>query len=576
MYTKRRIATAVLTLATFIFAPTARPAADNGTDKKDADAPKADATTKPIATKENESSKDPNSAIEAELQQMRDLLNAQQQRIADLESELHASRTGTTSLAPAAANSEGATAVLAASANPGSAAPAAVPSPEPLPQDLGKRIENIEDRLKNIGPFSFSGDFRLRDEPWFGGPANESQDRNRERFRLRVNALVRLNDDLSGGFSLATGDINDPISTNQTANQYFTRKPFLLDKAFVNYNPHQFKAFSFTGGKMAYPWYSTELVWDKDLNPEGAAQKLEWKSEDWHVLRQFAIVGFEMPFSETAGVNFNYPNANNKSIHQSVVYGGQIQTAWQLASWLRFTADTAFYNWHLADPIALAVSQANSSTPADGLLKLNNTLTNSYQTVTVSYTVPTGTAAAPTGTTTVSSSIVNAQFNSKFALSDTIAQFDIKTHSDAWPIRFLGDYVQNTEACANANNPIFVPTEPTNANVKIATVNGNCNSNQRRGYWLESRFGRAQEKGDWQFAYTRIFSEQEAVISVFDFSDMRQGSNVTQHRVEAFYTPARNVQLGFTGLFGRPLNFGSSNPPENLLKRLQFDLIYKF
>jgi Putative porin len=574
MFTKRWIVAVAMTLMMFILTPAARPAADNGTDKKTADAAKVDGAAAPASAKEKASSKDPNAAIESELQQLRDMLGAQQQRIAELEAELHASHTGAASSAPAA--SEAATAVLVTPANSGSATPAAVPSPEPLPQDLGKRIENVEDRLRNIGPFSFGGDIRLRDEPWFGGPANQSLDRNRERIRLRIYANVKLNNDLSGGVALATGDINDPISTNQTANQYFTRKPFLLDKAFVNYNPHQFKPFTFTAGKFAYPFYTTELTWDKDLNPEGAAQKLEWKSENWHVLRQFAIVGFELPFSETSGVNFNYPNSNNKSIHQSAVYGAQIQTAWQLASWLRFTADTAFYNWHLADPIALAVSQANSSTPANGLLKLNNTLTNSYQTVTVSYTVPTGTAAAPTGTTTVSSSIVNAQFNSKFALSDTIAQFDIKTHSDAWPIRFLGDYVQNTEACANANNPIFVPTEPTNANVKIATVNGTCNSNQRRGYWLESRFGRAQEKGDWQFAYTRIMSEQEAVISVFDFSDMRQGSNVTQHRLEAFYTPVRNVQLGFTGLFGRPLNFGSSNPPENLLKRLQFDLIYKF
>jgi len=37
-----------------------------------------------------------------------------------------------------------------------------------------------------------------------------------------------------------------------------------------------------------------------------------------------------------------------------------------------------------------------------------------------------------------------------------------------------------------------------------------------------------------------------------------------------------NVQLSFTGLFGRPLNFGSSKPPEDYLKRLQFDLIYSF
>jgi hypothetical protein len=131
MFTKRRIATAILTLATFIFAPTARPAADNGTDKKDADAAKSDAATKPNSAKEKESSKDPNSTIEAELQQMRDLLNEQQQRITELETELHASRTGTASPAPTAANSETATAGLATSAV--SASPATIPPTGSLP-----------------------------------------------------------------------------------------------------------------------------------------------------------------------------------------------------------------------------------------------------------------------------------------------------------------------------------------------------------------------------------------------------------------------------------------------------------
>lgn len=103
-----------------------------------------------------------------------------------------------------------------------------------------------------------------------------------------------------------------------------------------------------------------------------------------------------------------------------------------------------------------------------------------------------------------------------------------------------------------------------------------CNSRERRGYWLEARLGRALEQGDWQLAYTRMFIEREAVMGAFNFSDLRQNSNVSQHRVELLYQAHKNVQLGFTGLFGRPLNFGGTTPAENSLKRLQFDVIYKF
>src|SRR6266567_4399926 len=89
---------------------------------------------------------------------------------------------------------------------------------------LGKKVQNLENGLKKVGPFNFSGDFRLRDEPFFGGPSDQSQVRNRERFRLRLNANAKLNDDINGGLTLASGDVNDPISTNQTTNQFYTRK----------------------------------------------------------------------------------------------------------------------------------------------------------------------------------------------------------------------------------------------------------------------------------------------------------------------------------------------------------------
>jgi hypothetical protein len=169
---------------------------------------------------------------------------------------------------------------------------------------------------------------------------------------------------------------------------------------------------------------------------------------------------------------------------------------------------------------------------------------------------------------------VAAKFNSKFALSDTIAQFDITTASARWPIRFLADYIQNTEACANNSALTPIGTPVTGGAFAVATVNGACHANERRANWLEARVGRQAQKGDFQFAYTHMLIEHEALISLFSFSDMYQGANVAQNRVEALYQSNNNVQLVFTGFFGRPI--GSTAPAITLLKRLQFDVVYHF
>jgi hypothetical protein len=543
------------------------------------------------------------SSMESELQALRELLEAQARQLQQQSQELRDQHQKMLELEAALT-----------AANPGLPVEAILPTPPGTPsqqgqtqqlagsqsqqlsgeENLARRIDTLERGLNNFGPFSFAGDLRVRDESYSGGPINDSQDRNRERYRARFYINARLNDDISGGIGLSTGDLNDPITSNQTANQFFTRKPFALDRAFIDYTPHQWKALTLIGGKFAYPWYRTQLTWDDDIYPEGVAEKLEWKSDTWHVLRQFALIGFQLPFAETQNpeairtstqpVNAILPYPNG-SIRQSVVYGGQIQTRWQLGRRVSFLADTAFYNFHNADSIALAnqVAYGNptTSSPVDGLLTLNNTLTDSFQTVTETVTALSTSGSAP-GNITVSKQVIAAKLNSKFALLDSIAQFDIKTWSDRWPIRFLGDYVQNTEACANdPGTAPFIPastltTLEKTATITVATVNGPCDSHARRANWVETRFGRQQNKGDLQFAYTHMLIEREAVISLLDFSDIRQGSDVQQNRVEAFYQANRNVQVGFTGFFGRPLHPAVTTPPERELDRLQFDVIYKF
>jgi hypothetical protein len=531
------------------------------------------------------------SPVEIELQQLRSTIESQADKFTEHTKELEAERTALhdeldrlaaletkLGVSPDSAESSAALAAIDSPAlfavnAPGSAAAARIDAPpqSQLPQDWSNRIGNLEDSMKKFGPFTLSGDMRLRGEPFFGGPADQSLDQDRLRYRLRFNIDAKLNDDFWGGFTLASGDVNDPISTNQNAGGFYTRKPFFIDKAYVTYNPGAFKELTVTGGKFAYPWYNTELTWDKDLNPEGLAQTLAFDLKSTPVLKKIALVGFELPLTQVAQTA-----ATDKSLVESMVYGGQLQTVWRLASWIKFSAYTGFYNYHNADPMALALARAgakNPQTPLSGLLSLqaSNGVQNSVVTTTSTNVVTIGGIAYPTGVT----AITNAQFASKFGLFDSIARFDITTPSPKWPVAIIGDYVQNTEACANAGNIAPAPANTSTVHFTQST-NFACNPHQRRGYWEEAQVGRAQRRGDWQFDYASIYAQREAVVSNFNYSEMRQGSNVTEQRVMALYQAYRNVQLSFTGLFGRPLNYGSTAPPQNLLKRLQFDVLYSF
>jgi Putative porin len=504
----------------------------------------------------------------ADIQALKDALAAQQRQIQALQVQLQSkgqalkesSSAGLAASPPATSKASDSSAAVATNVQDQAA--------DKISQNAGssdERIRNLERQIKGIGPISFSGDVRLRAEPFFGGPSDGSLDRARGRVRARFNATANLGKEFRAGLTLASGDVNDPTTTNQTLTGFYTRKAVALDQAFVEYTPKQFKALTVVGGKFRYPWYNTELTWDKDLNPEGAGETLAFNL-DTPVLKRIAFVGFQLPFAEMAGTS-----ATDKRITQAITYGGQLQTSWRLAPRVTLSAYSGYYDFRGSDSIALALARASSKnpqTPFTGLLPLasGNPVQDSTYTTTASTIITIGKTAYPTGVT----SITNAQFASKFGLFDNIARFDIDTGHPRLPLSFLGDYVQNTAACGNMAQIVGTPSNTSTQTFK-QSVNAPCNSHQRRGYWAEATAGRLQKKGDLQLGYARIYIEREAVLGNFNYSDIRQGTNVTQHRFTSFYQLDPSVQLGFTALVGRPL--GTTEP---WLARLQFDSIFIF
>jgi hypothetical protein len=351
-------------------------------------------------------------ALGEELRALREALAAQQRHIEQLSARLErmeAEREREQERGAAPALSPASFAPAAPAAAPPAAAMSAPAAPEaaaPAQDEDEKRLAALE---RALGRFAWSGDLRLRYEPFFGGTLATA--RHRARFRLRVNVATRLSDEISGGFSLATGDDLDPISRNQTMGGFFQRKSINLDRAFVTYAPQWAQGLELAGGRFAPPFYHTQLTLDNDVNVEGVAQSYSARWSEGP-LRRLSLVAFQLPFREvSAGPN-------------GTLYGGQVASEWRLAPRLRFSGYGAFYDWQHADGVRAAQTA--------GTLAGN----------------PASNAASAT------------QFASRFGILDLIARFDLDTGAARWPLLLQFNLANNTRACTNRLDPVAVPCNP--------------------------------------------------------------------------------------------------------------------
>ena len=116
------------------------------------------------------------------------------------------------------------------------------------------------------------GDFRLRGQNKHEKAANNyNKDTTIGRIRLRLGLEGKVNEKLFAGVGIATGS-GDPRSTNVTLGDSNLKKGVVLDYAYAKYSPLSW--LNLVGGKMLLKdtlWEPTDLIWDTDITPEGAA-----------------------------------------------------------------------------------------------------------------------------------------------------------------------------------------------------------------------------------------------------------------------------------------------------------------
>ncbi len=453
----------------------------------------------------------------------------------------------------------------------------------------GQVKKNSESISRQLGSISFSGDFRLRSEMFFGltnslpsanNPAvlgNDLSMRFRPRIRARLALRGQINDQFDWGLRLATGSYTDNISTNQTLTDFYNRKPFGLDQAFVIYKPKQLPGLRIQGGKFEPNWTFTEMTFDNDLMVEGLN---ETYSRDFKgTFKNVTFAAWQLPMLERNSAFVR--NADGTvSIDQSrrggrdlALFGGQIRARFEPSSKVALTLSVADHYFRGTQHISpIQVFGPLLQLPV--IITIPATPTTPAQTITSQVSIPRDFLLAGNGNvgvTTASNNAVNrdGRLSSGFNLVDVIGRLELK-HSSRFPITLLLNFVTNTQTHD------VVAAGPGGVDVILP-------NHENNGLWAELQVGKTRERGDMQFGYTYMRIEKDAVLTPFNFSDVTQLSDMRGHRFLFAYAVDPKVTLGVIGIVTERPNglFGPfiPTPPGSLNRattRIQIDTTFRF
>jgi len=369
-------------------------------------------------------------------------------------------------------------------------------------KDLGSKMSKLPEWLNR---FKLYGDVRLRYEGDFfdknngdfvqpSNPAslmNSKTDRNLLRVRARLGFLAKVADGVDATIALATGNTTNPVSTNQTLGDSLNKKNFTLDQANLRWKP--LESLVLWGGRFPNPWFSTDMVWDRDINFDGVAVQYQPQfSDSWGM---FLTAG-AFPIQE---VEF--------SAHDKWLLGGQLGVSYRRDNRLAARIGAAYY--HFTNTVGVVNNPAVPNATdwsAPGYQQKGNTLMD----------------IDPTST-------IKTAYASKFSELNLTASLDLG-YWDPVHVLLEADYVNNL-----GFNKQDVDAR-TGSDVKKETA----------GY----RFGVSvgypvlKEFGDWKASLVYKYLESDAVMDAFTDSDFHLGgTNAKGWVVGADFGLTKNVWI---------------------------------
>ena len=116
--------------------------------------------------------------------------------------------------------------------------------------------------------------------------------------------------------------------------------------------------FTLTGGQMPNPLYTTNLVWDDNLNPAGAAEQWDHTFDDVEV---FATAG-QFVYQAAAGNGFTNSLGSSTSFTNTFMYAEQAGFKYNFDKNTFFKAAATFYTY--SGTVGQLARRAHSDTPS--------------------------------------------------------------------------------------------------------------------------------------------------------------------------------------------------------------------
>ncbi|WP_454864832.1 putative porin [Pseudomonas rhizophila] len=222
-----------------------------------------------------------------------------------------------------------------------------------------------------VSRISFDGDIRLRDEsryysgtnsneivdfarlndrgPYDVNPNSSSslppllntrEDReNLFRLRARLGMKAVIAPQWTAGIRIGTGSDNNPVSTTQTLGGGFGKKDIWLDQGYLTWKPSD--DLTLTGGRIANPFYSTDLLYSGDLNFDGVAAIFNRKlNQDWALFGTVGAFPVEYTNDTSTSNGSDKEESDNKWL-----YGAQLGANWAINDSNRVKGALAYYRF---------------------------------------------------------------------------------------------------------------------------------------------------------------------------------------------------------------------------------------
>ncbi len=118
-----------------------------------------------------------------------------------------------------------------------------------------------------VTKMNIKGDIRARFE---SVEVDGDTSKSRFRGRVRIGAYGDVNEQMDWGFRLASGSDESPTSSNQSLDDFGSKRKVWMDLGYFGWRPAELQEMYLVIGKIKKPWEDvSSLVWDGDFNPEG-------------------------------------------------------------------------------------------------------------------------------------------------------------------------------------------------------------------------------------------------------------------------------------------------------------------